>query len=62
MAVLRPAGDFDTSYASDMSTIRQPWQWLLLFAFILALYTLPFYASQSVVSLVNRIGITIIAV
>lgn len=62
MAVLRPAGDFDTSYASDMSTIRQPWQWLLLIAFILALYTLPFYASQSVVSLVNRIGITIIAV
>ena len=37
MAVLRPAGDFDTSYASDMSTIRQPWQWLLLFTFILAL-------------------------
>jgi branched-chain amino acid transport system permease protein len=62
MAVIRPAGEFDTSYASDMSTIRQPWQWGLLFAFLLALYTLPFYANQSVVSLVNRIGITIIAV
>jgi branched-chain amino acid transport system permease protein len=62
MAILRPAGDFDTTYAHDMATIRQPWQWVLLFAFILALYTLPFYASQSVVSLVNRIGITIIAV
>jgi len=62
MAILRPAGDFDTTYAHDMATIRQRWQWVLLFALILALYTLPFYASQSVVSLVNRIGITIIAV
>ena len=62
MAALRPAGEFDTSYARDMATIRRPWQWWLLFAFILALYTLPFYASQSLVSLVNRIGITIIAV
>jgi branched-chain amino acid transport system permease protein len=62
MAVLRPAGDFDTGYAQDMATIRQPWQWALLFAFILALFTLPMYASQSLVSLVNRIGITIVAV
>ncbi len=62
MAVLRPAGDFDTSYAHDMATMRQPWQWWLLAAFLLALYTLPAYANQGVVSLVNRIGITIIAV
>lgn len=62
MAVLRPAGEFDTSYASDMATIRKPWQWWLLAAFIAAMYTLPLYGSQSIVSLVNRIGITIIAV
>ncbi len=62
MAVLRPAGEFDASYANDMATIRRRWQWALLFAFVLALYTLPLYASQGVVSLVNRIGITIIAV
>lgn len=62
MGVLRPAGEFDTSYAYDMATIRQRWQWWLLAAFILALYTLPLYANQSVVSLVNRIAITIIAV
>jgi branched-chain amino acid transport system permease protein len=62
MGVLRPAGEFDTSYSYDMATIRRRWQWWLLFAFILALYTLPLYASQSVVSLVNRIAITIIAV
>jgi branched-chain amino acid transport system permease protein len=62
MAVLRPAGEFDQSYAQDMATVRQPWQWVLLFIFLVALYTLPFYASQSVVALANRIGITIIAV
>ncbi len=62
MAILRPAGEFDASYARDMATIRRPWQWGLLFAFITALYTLPLYGSQSLVSLVNRIGISIIAV
>jgi len=62
MAILRPAGEFDTSYAADMATVRRRWQWVLLCAFLLALYTLPCYASQSVVALVNRIGITIIAV
>ncbi len=62
MAMLRPAGEFDTSYAEDMTTSRRRWQLVLLFAFVLALYALPFYASQGVVSLVNRIGITIIAV
>jgi len=62
MTVLRPAGEFDTRYAEDMATIRRKWQWVLLLASIIALYTLPFYASQSMVALVNRICITIIAV
>ncbi|HKZ86469.1 MAG TPA: branched-chain amino acid ABC transporter permease [Anaerolineae bacterium] len=62
MAVLRPAGEFDTTYARDMATIRRPWQWAALFGFIAALYLLPVYASQSAVALINRIGISIIAV
>jgi branched-chain amino acid transport system permease protein len=62
MAVLRPAGEFDTSYAEDMATIRRPWQWVLLFVVLAALYTLPLFASQSIVALVNRICITIIAI
>ena len=62
MAALRPAGEFDTSYASDMATLRQPWHWWILLVFLAILYTLPFYASQSTVALVNRVGITIIAV
>ena len=62
MGVLRPAGEFDTSYAEDMATIRRKWQWILLFAFLVSLYTLPLYASQSLVALVNRICITVIAI
>jgi branched-chain amino acid transport system permease protein len=62
MAVLRPAGEFDETYAADMATIRKPWQWLLLIAFLIALYTLPLYGSQGIVALTNRIGITIMAV
>jgi branched-chain amino acid transport system permease protein len=45
-----------------MATIRQRWQWWLLIFFLIALYSLPAYAGQGTVSLVNRIGITIIAV
>ena len=62
MAVLRPAGEFDTSYTRDMATIRRPWRWGRFFGVISALYLLPAYASQSVVALVNRIGMSIIAV
>ncbi|MEW5985424.1 MAG: branched-chain amino acid ABC transporter permease [Chloroflexota bacterium] len=62
MAVLRPAGDFDVSYRQDMAILRQKWQYGLLVLFLLALFGLPYYASESVVSLVNRIGIAIIAV
>jgi len=30
MAVLRPAGDFDRSYAQDMALLRRPWHYWLL--------------------------------
>jgi branched-chain amino acid transport system permease protein len=62
MGVLRPSGEFDNSYAYDMSTVRRSWQWLLLTIFIIGLYALPLYAKAGSISLVNRIGITIIAV
>lgn len=62
MAILRPAGEFDQTYARDMAVIRQPWQWLALALLILALYTLPLYASPAIVAFVNRTSITIIAV
>lgn len=62
MAILRPAGEFDASYARDMATIRRPWQWVLLLLSVAGLYALPLYASQGLVSLVNRIGISVITV
>ena len=62
MAVLRPAGDFDTSYEQDMSVIRKRWQWVALLLFLAAMFALPAYAPEPAVSLVNRIGIAIIAV
>jgi len=62
VAILRPSGEFDTSYAHDMALIRRPWQLGLLCAFIVALYTLPLYGGQDRVAWVNRAGITIIAV
>ncbi len=62
MAVLRPAGDYDRSYRQDMAVLRQRWHYGLLFLFLGGLYALPAYAPASSVSLVNRIGIFIIAV
>ena len=60
--MLRPPGEFDHSYGSDMATIRRPWQWGLLVLFVVSLYVLPQVASQSITSLANRIFISIIAV
>ena len=62
MAIMRPAGDFDRTYKHDMVVLRQRWQYVLLILFIVALFALPYYASESTVSLINRIGIFIIAV
>lgn len=62
MAVLRPAGDFDRSYEQDMGILRHRWQKALLLALLLAAFTLPMYATESAVSLINRICIFVIAV
>ena len=62
MAVIRPSGDFDRTYQQDMSYLRKPWQWVLLFASIGAAATLPYWASPSIVIHANRIGYWIIAV
>jgi branched-chain amino acid transport system permease protein len=62
MSVLRPAGDFDRSYKQDMAVVRHRWQFVLLLLFIIGLFSLPAYANESIISLINRICITIIAV
>lgn len=62
MAALRPAGEFDQSYAYDMATIRRRWQWVALAGLLVGLYILPAVASPSLVSFVNRAAMIIIAV
>jgi branched-chain amino acid transport system permease protein len=62
MTILRPAGDFDRTYHQDMAVIRRPWQLFALIGLLVALYALPAYAPSPLVSLVNRIGIFIVAV
>lgn len=62
MAVLRPAGDFDRSYQQDMAVVRKRWQLIVLVLLLVSLFGLPTYASESTVSLVNRIAIFVIAV
>ncbi|MDX1612688.1 MAG: branched-chain amino acid ABC transporter permease [Candidatus Promineifilaceae bacterium] len=62
MSALRPAGDFDRTYQQDMAIIRQPWQWVLLIVALIAAYTVPLWGSAYLVTTVNRLAYTIIAV
>lgn len=62
MGVMRPSGDFDRSYQQDMSFLRKPWHWVLLFASIGAVATSPYWAPPAFVIQANRIGYWIIAV
>jgi branched-chain amino acid transport system permease protein len=62
MAVMRPSGDYDRSYKQDMAFIRKPWQWVLLLIGIAAVATSPYWGTPYIVTTLNRIGYTIIAV
>jgi branched-chain amino acid transport system permease protein len=62
MAVLRPAGDFDISYRQDMSLLRHPWHWLLLLAAILTMATAPIWGNAYILTTLNQIAYTVIAV
>ena len=61
MSVLRPAGDFDRSYAQDMSVLRKSWHWVLLIAGILLAYSTPLWGNAYVFTTINQITYTIIA-
>jgi branched-chain amino acid transport system permease protein len=62
MAVLRPAGDFDIGYRQDMSLIRHRWQWGLLLVSLGLIATAPYWGNAYVVSTLNQLAYTIIAV
>ncbi|MFQ5408437.1 MAG: branched-chain amino acid ABC transporter permease [Anaerolineales bacterium] len=62
MAVLRPAGDFDRSYAQDIALIRRPWQWVLLAVALVGVFSLPRWGNATVITISNQIAYTLIAV
>jgi branched-chain amino acid transport system permease protein len=57
-----PCGTRNYCYAEDMALVRTKTQWVLLIAFLVFLFTLPLYLGNYWLSVVNLIGITIIAV
>lgn len=62
MAVLRPAGIFDSTYQQDMALVRQRWHWLLLLASVGVAFTIPYWGNAYIVSTANQIAYTVIAV
>ncbi len=59
---MQPCGIFNVDYARDMAIIRTRTQWVLAVGGLVLLFTMPFYLSNHLISMVNVLGITIIAV
>jgi len=57
-----PSGTFNQSYAQDMAIIRTKAQWIILFAFLVFLFTCPLYFSDRILTILTIIGITVISV
>ena len=62
MAVNRPCGVYNETYAQEFTIIRTHWQWAILILGLIFLFTLPIYSSGFILSIANRMGITLIAV
>ncbi|MEM7537624.1 MAG: branched-chain amino acid ABC transporter permease [Chloroflexota bacterium] len=62
MAIMRPAGYFDRSYDEDAAYLRKPWHWGLTAVALIVAFTVPLWGSAYLVSTVNQIAYTIIAV
>jgi branched-chain amino acid transport system permease protein len=56
-----PCGTRNYSYAEDMAIVRTKTQWGLLAAFLILLFTAPFYLDNYWLGIANLIGITVIA-
>ncbi|MFC1994732.1 branched-chain amino acid ABC transporter permease [Chloroflexota bacterium] len=62
MRLQRPCGSFDTRYEHDMRILRTKTQWGLLGALLVFVFILPLFGSSYVLSMMNGVGITLIAV
>jgi len=56
-----PSGIFDTRYQQTLSIIRTPLQWGFFVGFLIFLFTLPLYISNYLSSVLNMMGIILIA-
>jgi branched-chain amino acid transport system permease protein len=57
-----PCGTFNQSYAQDMAILRTKTQWVILFAFLIFLFACPLFFSDTILTIMTIIGITVIAV
>ncbi len=57
-----PAGTRNYTYAQDMAILRTKTHWVLMFAFLAILFTVPQYLGNYWLGIINLIGITVVAV
>jgi branched-chain amino acid transport system permease protein len=59
--VTLPCGTRNYNYPEDMATVRTGTQWTMLIVFMALLFTAPFFLNNYWVSVINIIGVTLIA-
>ena len=57
-----PCGTFSENYAQDMAIFRTKTHWVMLFAFLIFLFTCPLFFSDRILTIMTIMGITIISV
>ena len=57
-----PGGTFNEDYGQDTAVVRTGTQWILFISLLLVLIAIPFFTSNYILSVINVIGISIIAV
>lgn len=57
-----PSGVFNISYLQDMRVFRTKQHWISLFIFLLLLFFFPLFANQYLLTLMNTIAVSVIAV
>jgi branched-chain amino acid transport system permease protein len=57
-----PCGTFSENYAQDIAILRTKSHWVMLFAFLIILFTCPLFCSDRILTIMTIIGITIISI
>jgi len=59
---MRPCGTFDIGYAQDMAIVRTRLQWVMWMGFLVFLFSLPAYCSESLLTVIYTIAVSVVAV